>query len=151
MNFREALDYAKQNYKELLESKSSILGVGYTPDDFEAHFWIVDISLNEDDLEDGNIWFDVLLSGGHIPGNGSGIEDSIGGSTKEELMDKLPNFVKDLNYKVFTGIGMPNDLDSEYGLKVLFPDLPSPDEFDLSHFKSEAIKAIKEANIDLRH
>lgn len=149
MNFQEALAFAKDNYKELLASKSNIVGIAYTPEDTEAHFWTVDISLNEDDLEEGSVWFDVWVNGGHIPDRGYGIGgDSIGGESADKLIKELPPFVLDLNFAVYEGAdGSFTDLQSPYALKMLLPNLPCPDTFDLTHFREQAVKTIECINL----
>ncbi len=148
MNINEAIEYARKNHEHLESTKSCIVGVAYTPTDGEASFYMITISLNEEDKnEEGIEFFDVLIEGGDIPDRRVGIEDSIGNDDIKELLNELPVFAIDLNYQVYNGIdGSYHWTQSAYALKKLFPELPDPDSFDLSYFKSEAIALITHMN-----
>lgn len=164
MNIRAALKYTKDNYQALVESGSAyILGIGYTPNDKEATFQIVNLSYDydssykgfEDDFsetdEDAESphWFTASLEGGHLLSS-EGVEDSFGSETIHGLMADMPDFSKNLNYQVYKLEESYFGSTAEHALKTIFPELPSIDahqsDFNLSTFKSAAIKLVTELN-----
>ena len=47
VELREALAYLREHHQSLLNTDASVLGVAYTPDDGEADFYIIELSLDE--------------------------------------------------------------------------------------------------------
>jgi hypothetical protein len=96
-----------------------------------------------DEEPDGE-WYDVILEGGFIPSGRTGTEDFIGAEAPEKLALLIPDFVKELNYKDYN-VGHIFNLESEFALKLLFPELPEPGAGDNS-FKAKAIEVINSIN-----
>ncbi|MGR5096970.1 hypothetical protein ACPV5O_26880 [Vibrio maritimus] len=147
MNINEALEYARVNHQSLKDSGKKILGVAYTPNDSDAAFYTLEISLNEEDKEDGFDFYDVWLEGGHIPDRGFGVEDGLGNDDVNQLLKDLPPFALEIKYHVYDSVGSSySGMQSAYALKAIFPQLPDPESFDLSDFKSKAVEIIKTVN-----
>lgn len=146
MKLREAFSYLRENYQSLLITNASILGVSYTPDDSEADFYIIELSLDEDaKVEEGIDYYNVHLEGGNISSS-EGFEDFLGDDDIDKLIEELPEFVKKVEYQVYQLEESPFGYESAFALKNIFPSLPDPDDSDPTIFKSEAITLITKLN-----
>lgn len=148
MNLRDAFAYLSEHYQTLQESDGRILGVAFTPEDNEAEFYFVELSLDDDAKSDDNIdYFSVHLAGGKLSNSeGVGVEDFLGDENIDSLLSELPKFAEALNYQVYHLEDCVMDVESSIALKTVFPSLPDPDVIDLSDFKLEAISLIAKLN-----
>lgn len=146
MELREALTYLREHHQSLLNTDASILGVAYTPDDSEADFYIIELSLDEETKAEKDFdYYNVHLEGGNIS-NSEGVEDYLGAEDINNLIEELPDFAENIQYQVYQLENCPFGYESSFALKNIFPSLPDPDGSNLTIFKSEAIALITKLN-----
>lgn len=146
VELREALAYLREHHQSLLNTDASVLGVAYTPDDGEADFYIIELSLDEEaKVEEGVDYYNVHLEGGNISSS-EGIEDYLGDEDIDNLIEELPEFTEKIQYQVYQLENSPFGYESSFALKNIFPSLPDPDDSDPTTFKSEAIALITKLN-----
>ena len=151
MELREALVYLNENYQKLINTGASILGVAYTPEDHDADFYVVELSLDVDEkVEKGISYYTIYLEGGDIPGDFAGVEESFHDEDINALIKELPDFVKNINYQVYQLEESILGYESAYALKGIFPGLPDHDgdldDWELAQFREKAIFLISELN-----
>lgn len=148
MDIIQAFKHLSENFDALLTKNSKILGVAHTPNDPEAEFYIIELSLDEDAKKEENInYFNVYLEGGNIPGN-SGFDDQYNDENIENLMSEIPEFAKNISYQIIELDNCIFGIESIYALKSIFPSLPDPDLSDIEHFKNESISTIRLFNAE---
>ena len=128
--------------------EENLIGVAYTPMDGEADFYIIELSLDEDERIQGNNYYCVHLEGGNIASS-QGIEDFFGNDNIDELIKILPEFATQIQYKFYKLNSDYSNNTTEYALKSIFPELPDPDSFNdffLHEFKYQAISLISKLN-----
>lgn len=146
MELKEALAYLVSHEEEISQTDKQILGVAYTPDDGDADFYIIELSLDTTEIYDKDIkYFNATLEGGRL-NSFEGVEEHFGNETIDGLIEELPEFAQTIQYKVYELEESPFGLESAYALQTIFPDLPDPDECDTAHFKAEAIKLLNAVN-----
>lgn len=144
MNLQQALDYLVKNYKELFECEASIIGVAHTPEE-EAEVFVVCLSLDDDAKENDVNHFNINFEGGDFKYGSDGVEGYIFGENLDQILESAPEFVKNIQYKVYYDIELFG-LETVDSLKNLYPELPDPEEFDLEQFKAQALELIASSN-----
>lgn len=161
MRLEEALNYARENYQSLEGGSKSIVGVGYTPNDQEASFWFINVTLDENYKLEGEDYYCISIEGSHLSGDDSNLDADFGfetGASGEDIgelisnVDELKTCAKDVNYYVYDcNSSKYFGCTSEQALGALFPQLPDPDDSGLSVFKAKAIEIITAINSDQAH
>ncbi|MCK4087738.1 hypothetical protein HCY58_11840 [Acinetobacter radioresistens] len=146
MDLKEAFTYLSENYQALIKTNATVLGVAYTPDDSDAEFYIIELSLDQEAKEEEGIdYYIVHLEGGNLLSS-EGVEDHFGNEDIDSLIQELPEFTQNIQYQVYQLENSPFGNESSFALKTIFPELPDPDDFELTTFKSEAITLITKLN-----
>ncbi|MBO6224594.1 MAG: hypothetical protein J6N72_03940 [Psychrobacter sp.] len=157
MNFERALAYARDNRKSLEKSRTSILGLMYTPDDEEADFYILNLSsthasdrMNTSKTcnEGGDVCdsYDCYLQGGSIEGQHT-VHRYCSGNSLVELANNLPEFATQINYAAYTPKRDISDLLIVDALIEIFPELKDAyNTENHSQVKATAIQLIENLN-----
>lgn len=146
MEFRQALTYLISHEDEINNTGQQILGVAYTPDDGDADFYIVELSLDTTVFaEKGMYYFNASIEGGRLLSS-EGVEEYFGDENIDGLVQQLPEFAQTIQYMVYKLEDSPFGLASAFALQILFPELPDPDDCDPACFKAEAIKLLDTLN-----
>lgn len=146
MNLKEALAYLISHEEEINQTGQQVLGVAYTPDDGDADFYIIELSLDTMEFSEKGIYnLNASLEGGRL-NSFEGVEDHFGDESIDGLIAQLPEFAQTIQYKVYELEESPFGLESSFALQTIFPELPDPDDCDTAHFKAEAIKLVSAVN-----
>lgn len=146
MNLKEALLYLNEHEEFFNDPYNIILGIAYTPDDADADFYSVEFLINQDlKAEHGVIYYNALFEGGYLSNPDKFIK-YLGDHEIEELVEQLPDFAKNLQYKVLQLKNRVREFEYPKLLKSLFPSLPDPDECNPDVFKTEVLKLIADFN-----
>lgn len=149
MKIREALTYLKNNYETLKHPDTYLIGVAYTPNERDGEFSFISLSLDEEEKQAGNDYYQAWLEAGNLMAH-DGIEDSYADEDIEKLIASMPDFANDMNFQTYTlKNGLLGYL-TEYSLYEMFPSLPNPDDLvsghGLSKFRTEAINLVNNLN-----
>nr|WP_314367267.1 hypothetical protein [uncultured Acinetobacter sp.] len=147
MNINEAFEYLQENIQNFQNDDKKIIGIAYTPFDSDADFYVIDLSIESPEYVEDGLSFIVSIEGGNISSS-NGVDDYFCGEDITDLICELPEFAKECNYQIYTLENSPFGLQSEYALKCIFPQLPDPNDQDLSVFKDQAINLIASLNIN---
>lgn len=146
MNLKEALAYLTSHEEEINQTGQQVIGVAHTPDDGDADFYIIELSLDTTEFAENGIYnFNVTMDGGRL-NSFEGVEDHFSDENIEALIEQLPEFAQTIQYKVYELEESPLGLESAFALRTIFPELPDPDDCDTAYFKAEAIKLLSEVN-----
>lgn len=146
MELKEALAFLVSHEEKINSTGQQVLGVAYTPDDSDADFYIIELSLDTTVYaEKGNYYFNASVEGGRL-NSFEGVEDHFGDEHIDGLVEQLPEFAQTVQYKVYELDESPFGLESAFALQTIFPELPDPDDCDTALFKAEAIKLLSAVN-----
>lgn len=96
MDLKEAFTYLSEHYQLLINTNATVLGVAYMPDDSDAEFYIIELSLDQEAKEEEGIdYYNVHLEGGNLLSS-EGVEDHLDNEDIDNLIQDLPEFTKNI-------------------------------------------------------
>lgn len=128
-------------------------------DDLDSDIWLEEETEDDYDLDyeqerdeifgadhdEETHWYKAEINNCNIHSHGGGFKH-FSSDTIEDFIDELPDYVKSLNYQVYSVGSSHLDAAAKHTLKWLFPDLPDFSDDSEAEFKAAAIKRVTELN-----